>query len=216
MKVIVTRPRAQAGPLVGRLEELGYEVVECPLIEIERTSDEPIDCDEYEWAVVTSPNGADEVARRARNLPRVAAVGPGTAEQLRSHGIEPDFVPKVSSVDGLLDEFPRPAGKIVYLAAENARRRPIDALRADYVPLYRTVLLQPEAPEGDVVVLASGSAARAYAWTGGKTPVVSIGPETTRVAESVGLEVAVEASTHDLDGLVAAVETFAHEHGPER
>jgi uroporphyrinogen III methyltransferase/synthase len=209
MKVIVTRPRAQAGPLVERLERLGYEVVECPLIEIEQTSDDPIDCSGYEWAIVTSPNGADEVARRARNLPKVAAVGPGTAEQLRRHGVEPDFVPKVSSVDGLLDEFPRPAGKIVYLAAENARRQPIDALKADYVPLYRTVLLQPEAPEGDVVVLASGSAARAYAWTGGKAPAVSIGPETTRVAESVGLDVAVEAAAHDLDGLVAAVETFA-------
>ena len=207
--MIVTRPRTQAGPLVARLEELGHDVVECPLIEIERTSDEPIDCAGYEWAVITSPNGADEVARRARNLPKVAAVGPGTAEQLRTHGIEPDFVPKVSSVDGLLDEFPRPAGKIVYLAAENARRRPIDALRADYVPLYRTVLLQPDAPDGDVVVLASGSAARAYAWTGGKAPAVSIGPETTRVAQSVGLDVTAEAETHDLDGLVAAVQRFA-------
>jgi uroporphyrinogen III methyltransferase/synthase len=216
VKVIVTRPRAQAGPLVERLEELGYEVVECPLIEIERTSEDPIDCAGYEWAVVTSPNGADEVARRACNLPKVAAVGPGTAEQLRKHGIEPDFVPKVSSVDGLLDEFSRPAGKIVYLAAENARRHPIDALKADYVPLYRTVLLQPEPPEGDVVVLASGSAARAYAWTGGTAPAVSIGPETSRVAESVGLDVAVEADAHDLDGLVAAVETFARSHEPSR
>ena len=215
MRVIVTRPKAQAGPLVERLEELGYEVVECPLIEIERTSEEPIDCSWYEWAVVTSPNGADEVVRRARNLPKVAAVGPGTAEQLRKHGIEPDFVPRVSSVDGLLDEFPQPAGKIVYLAAENARRRPIDALRADYVPLYRTVLLQPEAPDGDVVVLASGSAARAYAWTGGKAPAVSIGPETSRVAESVGLDVAVEADAHDLDGLVAAVEKFARGPRPQ-
>ena len=35
MKVVVTRPRDQAGPLVRRLEELGHEVVECPLIEIE-------------------------------------------------------------------------------------------------------------------------------------------------------------------------------------
>ena len=209
MKVIVTRPKAQAGPLVERLEELGYEVVECPLIEIERTSDEPIDCAGYEWAVVTSPNGADEVARRGENLPKVAAVGPGTAEQLRKHGIEPEFVPKVSSVDGLLDEFRRPAGKIVYLAAENARRRPIDALEADYVPLYRTVLLQPEAPEGDIVVLASGSAARAFAWLELDVPAVSIGPQTTAVAESVGLRVVAEAETHDLDGLVAAVARVA-------
>jgi uroporphyrinogen-III synthase len=38
---------------------------------------------------------------------------------------------------------------------------------------------------------------------------VSIGPETSRVAQSVGLTVAVEAETHDLDGLVAAVAAFA-------
>ena len=209
MRVIVTRPRAQAGPLVERIESLGHEVVECPLIEIERTSDDPIDCAGYEWVIVTSPNGADETVRRARNLPKVAAVGPGTAETLRAQGVEPDFVPRVSSVDGLLDEFPRPEGRILYLAAENARRHPIEALGADYVPLYRTVLLQPDAPDGDVVVLASGSAARAYAWTGGTAPAVSIGPETTRVARSVGLDVAVEARSHDLDGLVAAVSEFA-------
>jgi uroporphyrinogen III methyltransferase/synthase len=209
MKVIVTRPQAQAQPLVGRIEALGHEVCECPLIEIVRSSDEPIECAGYEWAVVTSPNGADEVARRARNLPKVAAVGPGTAETLRSHGIEPAFVASVSSADGLLAEFERPAGRVIYLAAENARRGPIDALEADFVPLYATVLLQPDTPAGDVVVLASGSAARAYARSGGAAPAISIGPETTRVAESVGLRVAVEARTHDLDGLVSAVAEFA-------
>jgi uroporphyrinogen-III synthase len=209
MKVIVTRPRAQAGPLVGRLEGLGLEVVECPLIEIERTSDDPIDCAGYEWLIVTSPNGADEIARRGRNLPKVAAVGPGTAERLREHGIEPAFVPRVSSQDGLIDEFPRPSGRVLFAAAENSRRRPIDALGADFVPLYRTRLLSPGPPEGDVVVLASGSAARAFAWTGAGVPAVSIGPETTRVARSVGLTVVAEAETHDLDGLVAAVDRVA-------
>src|SRR5438552_1391279 len=167
MKVIVTRPRDQAGPLVERLEALGLDVVECPLIEIERTSDEPIDCAGYEWLIVTSPNGAEEIARRGRNLPKVAAVGPGTAETLRVRGIEPAFVPRVSSQDGLLAEFPRPAGRVLFAAAENSRRRPIDELGADFVALYGTRLLAPEPPAGDVVVLASGSAARAYAAIGG-------------------------------------------------
>ena len=58
-------------------------------------------------------------------------------------------------------------------------------------------------------MLASGSAARAYSWIGGNAPAVSIGPETTRVAGSVGLEVAVEAETHDLEGLIAAVGEYA-------
>ena len=209
MKVIVTRPRAQAQPLVGRIEELGFEVVECPLIEIVRTSDDPIDCAGYAWAIVTSPNGADEVARRARNLPKVAAVGPGTAETLRAHGVEPAFVASVSTADALAAEFPKPDGRVIYLAAENSRRGPIDALAADFVPLYSTVLLQPDPPEGDVVVLASGSAARAYSFIGGSAPVISIGPETTRVAESVGLTVTIEAITHDLDGLLGAITTYA-------
>jgi uroporphyrinogen-III synthase len=205
MRVVVTRPHAQARPLVDALEATGAEVVECPLIEIERTSEEPIDAAGYDWLIVTSPNGADEIALRGRNLPRVAAVGPGTAEALRAHGIEPAFVPRESSQDGLLREFPQPAGRVLFAAAEGARRGPIDALGADFVPLYRTRLLTPEPPEGDVVVLASGSAARAYAAAGGSLPAVTIGPETSRVAESVGLAVAAEARTHDLDGLVAAV-----------
>jgi uroporphyrinogen-III synthase len=211
LKVIVTRPRAQAGPLVGRLEAIGCEVVACPLIEIERTSDEPIDASGYDWLIVTSPNGADEVARRrAGALPRVAAVGPGTAERLRELGIDPAFVPRVSSQDGLIDEFPSPYGRVLFAAAENARRRPIEALGADYLPLYRTRLVRPErAPEGDVVVLASGSAARAFAWLGADIPAVSIGPQTTAVAQEVGLRVVAEAETHDLDGLVEAVARVA-------
>jgi uroporphyrinogen-III synthase len=205
MKVIVTRPRAQARPLVAALEALNAEIVECPLIEIVRTSDEPVDAAGYDWLIVTSPNGADEIAARGLNLPPIAAVGPGTAEALRSHGLEPAFVPSESSQDGLLREFPRPAGRVLFAAAEGARRGPIDALGADFVPLYRTRLLAPEPPEGDVVVLASGSAARAYAAIGGAAPAVTIGPETTRVARGAGLEIAAEAETHDLPGLVAAV-----------
>jgi uroporphyrinogen-III synthase len=205
MRAIVTRPRAQARPLVERLEALGVEVVECPLIEIETGSDEPIDASGYDWLVVTSPNGADEIARRAVNLPRVAAVGPGTAEALRGHGIEPAFVPRESTQEGLVREFPERGARVLFAAAEGARSHAIDALGADFVPLYRTRLLTPEPPAGDVVVLASGSAARAYAGVGGDAPAVSIGPETTRVAREVGLEVVAEAETHDLDGLVAAV-----------
>jgi uroporphyrinogen-III synthase len=205
MKAIVTRPRAQARPLVERLEQAAIDVVECPLIEIERTSDETIDAAGYDWLVVTSPNGADEVARRAVNVPRVAAVGPGTAEALRAHGIEPAFVPRESTQEGLVREFPERGARVLFAAAEGARRHAIDALGADFIPVYRTRLLEPEPPEGDVVVLASGSAARAYAGVGGRAPAVTIGPETTRVARSVGLDVVAEAATHDLDGLVAAV-----------
>jgi uroporphyrinogen-III synthase len=210
VKVVVTRARAQARALVERLEGLGLEVVECPLIEIEPFED-PVDVDGYEWVIVTSPNGARELARRARGaLPKVAAVGPGTAEILRELGIEPAFVPRVSSQDGLLAEFPRPEGRILFAAAEGARRPAIDALQADFVPLYRTRLVTPEQPpQGDVVVLASGSAARSFAVLGAAIPAVTIGPQTTKVAEEAGLRVVAQAETHDLDGLIGAVRGLA-------
>jgi len=205
MRVIVTRPRHQARPLSDALEALGAEVVECPLIEIERLSGQPVDAAEYDWLIVTSPNGAEEIARRGRNLPKIAAVGPGTADMLRTWGLEPSFVPSVHSQDALVAEFPRPAGRVLFAAAEGARRGPVDALGADFVALYRTRLLTPAPPDGDVVVLASGSAARAYAGVGGTAPAVTIGPQTTLVAQEAGLEVIGEAKTHDLDGLVGAV-----------
>jgi uroporphyrinogen-III synthase len=215
LRVIVTRPRAQAQPLVSRLEGLGCTVVECPLIEIERTSDEPIDASGYDWLVVTSPNGADELARRLSGVPpRVAAVGPGTAERLREHGIAPAFTARVSTQEGLAGEFPRPYGRVLFAAAEGARRHAIDALNADFLPLYRTRELRPERlPEGDIVVLASGSAARAFAALGAALPAVSIGPQTSDAARAAGIEVAAEAETHDLDGLVAAVARVASRAG---
>ena len=207
MKVIVTRPRAQAGPLVERVEALGHEVVECPLIEIVPLGDEPVDTTGYDWVVVTSPNGAEHFARRRRGpLPRVAAVGPGTAEALRTQGIEPELVPKTSTQEGLLAEFPRPPGRVLVAAARGARRTLIDGLGADFVPLYDTVLVRPPTvPHGDVVLLASGSAARSFAALGADVPAATIGPQTTRIATSLGLQVVAEAPTHDLDGLVEAV-----------
>ncbi len=161
--------------------------------------------------IVTSPNGARELVSRASGaLPKVAAVGPGTAETLRELGVEPALVPQVSSQDGLLAEFPRPAGRVLFAAAEGARRGPVDELGADFVALYKTRLVRPATPpEGDVVVLASGSAARSFAALAVQIPAVTIGPQTTEAAEKAGLRVVSEAETHDLEGLIEAVDRLA-------
>jgi len=210
VKVVVTRPREQAGPLVSRLEDLGHEVVECPLIEIDPLPG-TVEVGGYDWVIVTSPNGARELVSRASgHLPKVAAVGPGTAETLRGLGVEPAFVPRVSSQDGLLAEFPRPVGRVLFAAAEGARHGPIDELGADFVALYTTRLVRPTTPpEGDLVVLASGSAARSFAALGVEIPAVTIGPQTTQAARKAGLRVVAEAETHDLDGLIGAVDRLA-------
>jgi uroporphyrinogen-III synthase len=208
VRIVVTRVHEQAAELVERLEALGHEVLVCPLIMIEPTGPEEIDVSGYDWVVVTSPNGSRELSLRMRGRPRrIAAIGPGTAEALHE---PPDLVPRVSTQEGLLAELPPPAGRVLFAGAEGARGLLVDELGADFVALYRTKELHPpDFPAADLVVLASPSAARAYAGLGRSTAAVSIGPQTTKAARAAGIDVVTEAETQDLDGLAAAVATAA-------
>jgi uroporphyrinogen-III synthase len=204
MRIVVTRPEARAGELVRRLEALGHEVAVCPLVETEPLGDEPIDVEGYDWVIVTSRTGAEELRRRMRGRPRqVAAIGRATAEALGGA----DLVPEVSTQEGLLEALPRPAGRVLFAGAEDARSLLGEALDADVVALYRTRRLRPaDFPlDADVVVLASASAAEAYGALGVTAPAISIGPQTTAAARAAGVRISAEASTHDVDGLV---ETF--------
>jgi uroporphyrinogen-III synthase len=182
---------------------LGYDVVTCPLIAFEPLETRPIDLDGYDWLVLTSATAATELRRRARGRARrVAAIGDATA----SAWGEADLVARVSTQEGLLEALPRPAGRVLFAAAEGARRLLADELGADFVALYRTRLLRPRnPPQGDLGVVASPSAARAFAALELGVPVVSIGPQTTAVARAAGLVVAAEAVSPSLDAIVSAV-----------
>jgi uroporphyrinogen-III synthase len=207
VRVLVTRARPEAGRLVSLLEARGLEVVACPLIRIEPLDGPEIDTSGYDWVIVTSRNGARELAGRWKGeLRRVAAIGPGTAEELRLHAIEPVLVPLVSTQEGLLAQLPRPAGRVLFAGAEDARRLLVDELDADFVPLYRTVPELPEVPpDADLVVLASGSAARVFAQLGLAIPAVVMGPQTAAAAHEAGVEVLAEAPAQTLESLVDTV-----------
>jgi len=203
-RILVTRPVGQEVELIARLRSQGHEVDHSPLIAVEPLGDDPIDVEQFDRVVVTSPNGARELLRRARGrLPRTAAVGRATADALGGA----DLIPRISTQEGLLAELPRPAGRVLFTGAERARRLLVEVLGAEFVALYRTVELSPElSAEVDLVVLSSASQARVLGRPAASLPAVSIGPETTRAAREAGVEVVAEAATHDLEGLVAAVE----------
>ena len=195
MRVLVTREE-----LVARVEALGHDAVLCELIRVEPLGDEPVDARGWDWLVVTSRKGAHELARRGVSANRIAAIGPATAEALRSHGLRVDLVAATHTQEGLRDELPE--GTLLLAAAEGARR---DVLEAEFLPLYRTIELRPDVPDADVALLMSGSAARALAATGAHLPVVAIGPQTAAEARAAGLHVSAVAADHDLDGLVEAL-----------
>ena len=208
MRVVVTRPEGRGSELADRLRALGHEVVSCPLVRTHPVGPDRIDLSRYEWVVLTSRTAVEELIRRAHAAwPRVAAIGPGTADELTRRGVEPALVAATSTQEGLLAELPRPVGRVLFAGAEDARPVLAEQLDADVLVLYRTERLRPDRfPEADLVVLASGSAAEAYGAVGARAPAVSIGPQTTASASAAGVRVIAEAETHDVDGLVGAVE----------
>ncbi len=138
--------------------------------------------------------------------PRVAAIGPATADAFGGA----DVVAGVATQEGLLAALPSATGRILFAGAEGARRLLPDALGADVIALYRTVELTPaDWPDCDLVVLASPSAARALAVVAPGSAVVTIGPETSRAAAAAGLLVRAESAAAGVEGLVAAVERAA-------
>jgi uroporphyrinogen-III synthase len=221
MRVVVTRAVEGSERLAQALEAAGFETAVCPLVRIVPIDGPPVGAAGYDWVVLTSARAVEELLRRLDGpLPRVAAVGPGTAEALRAAGVEPALVAARSTQEGLVEALrPRldPSAHVLFAGAEDARDVVERELGADSIALYRTEPVRPESfPEGELVVLASGSAARSFAALGLPRPCVSIGPVTSAEARRLGLEIVAEAETHDLEGLVRAVRLAASRLGRSR
>ena len=211
----MTQSPPGAARVAARIRDEGLDAVACPLVRVELLPGPPLALEDYDWLLLTSANAVGPLlARATAPLPRIAVVGPGTAAALRERGIEPALVAGRSTQEGLVEAMPKPAGRIVFAGAEGARDVLVRDLGAEFVPLYRTVEVQPERfPDADLVVLASPSAARSFAALGIAIPCVSIGPSTSAEAQRELLSVVEEAETHDLDGLTAAVRVAASRIG---
>jgi uroporphyrinogen III methyltransferase/synthase len=167
-RVLIARPRHQAGDLAARVEDLGGEAVLLPVVEIAdpedwATVDRALaDLASYQWVVFTSANGVHSFLRRLRHLGRdlralggvrLAAIGPATADALRGYHLDADFVPETFNSEALAAGLrERVAGRHVLLARAD---RGIDLLRqelsqvaaVDQVAVYsqRDATLDPQA-----------------------------------------------------------------------
>ena len=249
-RILVTRPPARVGRFRTMLENLGALVLEMPTITIAPPDDfGPLDravdaLAGVDWLVFTSPAGvshffarldARKLDARALGASRVAAIGPGTAEELRQRGVRPDFIPSCFTSATVADELCAGedlSGKHVLLPrADIATDVLPDALQArgarlTRVVAYRTIPCDcdPELiaalAEGriDAVTFTSASTAdnfiraldRAPARPHPSVRMVSIGPVTSARMRELGLPVTIEADPHDLSGLAAALVASLH------
>ena len=140
-RVLVTRPRHQAEPMMHKLELLGAVPVLLPTVEIREPSDfsavdaalDAVRNGAWDWVVFSSANGVHALIRRLRTLGRdlrdfgrvkFATIGPKTADALREYHLNPDLVPtNTFNSEGLIEALqPHVAGQRVLLARANKGR----------------------------------------------------------------------------------------------
>jgi uroporphyrinogen-III synthase len=189
----------------------------------------------YSQIVVASPNGARALAASVAaiedldvaTLPPVACVGPSTAAKLADSPLKVNVVPDRAVAEGLVEAMSEPhfgQDRLLLVQAEVARDVLEVGLEAkgwavDRVTAYRTVDAEvtdadrKRAASGDVITFTSSSTAERFVRLVGIDsipPVVaSIGPITSATARELGVIVDLEADPHTIDGLVAAITTWA-------
>src|SRR5207249_8117086 len=159
---------------------------------------------------------------------RIAAVGPATANKLKELHLQVDLMPEEALATSIAEAFAEFESidnlKICLLRAEVANRELPDALEAmgaivDDIPCYKTVA-ETEDVNGAAAKLLEGGADW-LTFTSASTVehfharfdlaaslkkfpqmmVASIGPETSKAMEVLGLEPTVEAKQHTIEGL---------------
>jgi porphobilinogen synthase len=189
----------------------------------------------YDWIVFTSVNGVIVFCGQnvqacqlliAAGRPRVAAIGPATAEELRQRGVRVDLIPEEYVAERIVEGLGDVSGKRVLLPrARRARRALREELErrgatVDEVPVYDTAteVASPTALEEvrggvDVVTFTSSSTVESFAELLGDDAVrvlaeattACIGPVTAATVEKLGGTADIVARTFTTEGLVDAI-----------
>ena len=167
-RVVVTRNREQIGLLSKKLEAVGAEVLEIPLIEIsedrhpETADDVFAEFWSYEWIVFSSANGVryffEEFYRRYSDIRalggiRFAAIGEATQREIESHRIEVELVAEKATAEGFAEALiatdSLDNAKVLVVTGNRNRRVLVEKLNAamaivDELPVYKTELAELE------------------------------------------------------------------------
>jgi uroporphyrinogen III methyltransferase/synthase len=164
---------------------------------------------------------------RALGSARIAAIGPGTANRVKDFHLAIDLQPEEAVAERLVEAFQRHESvenlKFLLVRAANARdvlpkRLTQMGAIVDEAIAYRTV---PETDDitgarkrfidegADLITFTSSSTVENFLamklpWPKG-IKTASIGPITSGTMKDAGLQVDVEATQHDIDGLVEAI-----------
>jgi uroporphyrinogen III methyltransferase/synthase len=239
LRVLVTRPREQAAALAEPLADLGADVLVQPAIEIGPPADvQQLDAAisrvaEFDWLAFSSSNGVlfflDRLLATSdvRRLGRVklAAMGPGTAEELARYRLRADVVPAQYRAEALAAELVKVCAgqRVLLVRASRGREVLAEELTAagaivEQVVAYESRdVSQPSeevaaalaAGRIDWVTVTSSAIARSLARMFGKelarARLASISPITSATLAELGYQAAAEARKYTMAGVVRAI-----------
>jgi uroporphyrinogen III methyltransferase / synthase len=243
LRVMVTRPENPHDPLAEQLGHLGAEVVVQPAICIGPPADwRPVDAaltrlDQFDWLVFSSANGVRYLVDRLREKQtepqgsatpfccKVAAIGPGTAEELARYGFRADLVPEQYRAETLADALAHeaPGRRFLLVRASRGREVLAEQLSAagaavEQIVVYSsTDVQQPDAAVAallgagqiDWITVTSSAIARSlvglFAENLRRAKLASISPITSDTLRQLDHEPAAEAAEYTMAGLVAAI-----------
>ncbi len=164
-RVVVTRNRAQAGELREKLETLGAEVLEIPLVRVSPAHDESTweevlaELGAYDWLVFSSVNGVkhffDYLLRKHPDIRdlgamRIAAVGKATARAIEAYRLKCELVPDKATAEGLAEALiatgSLDSAKVLVVTGNRGGDKLVSRLEkegfaiVDRLPVYRTEL----------------------------------------------------------------------------
>jgi uroporphyrinogen III methyltransferase / synthase len=254
-RIIVTRAREQASTFLSALSKMGAECLEFPTIQVvppehfEVLDRSVLEVETYHWLVFTSVNGVkyffarlEALNRDVRDLKgvKIAAIGPATAEAVRSKGLRVDLVPGEYRAESMVEAFKNEdiqGRRILLPRAREAREILPEELRklgavVDVVEAYRTV--KPEEDKEKILGMLRQGGIHMVTFTSSstvsnfvdmfqgapllewmeKTAVACIGPVTAKGAEENGMKVALVAPEYTIPSFTKAIVDFFSQPKP--
>jgi uroporphyrinogen III methyltransferase / synthase len=242
-RIVVTRASDDAIDFARELRTLGAEAIEFPAIETAPPSsyaalDRAIGrLDKFDWIIFTSARGVESFIERLRTLGHdirtmgagaICAIGPATAERLRSYALRVAAVPaqyRAEAIIPAIGERRIRGARILIPRAQVAREVLPEELRkrgarlVEVAPAYRTIKPRDgqigwmralvAAGAIDLVTFTSSSTVTNFAEMVGQ-PVAelnaaAIGPITAETARQHGFKVVVEPERYTAAALLAAI-----------
>ncbi len=162
-RIVLTRARDQAVEWRRRLEDLGAEVLEVPLVEIRPFADREAlvevfeEIGRYDWLVFTSANGVRHFFDlflkafrdlRALGVMRIACVGDTTARAVHALHLEVEVCPEAATAEALADALSATgsldSAKVLVITGNLNRETLVERLAdaraiVDRLPVYENV-----------------------------------------------------------------------------